>query len=1102
MSYRRSLARRSTWHAPIALLLALAVALAWAAAAPSRSAAAEPVQITEGDGLLWGLKLSWRNYAGIGTWSDGVEHLGGVDGYRWPFRSGTYDPDTHRAELRFGGSVRWTAHDGALDLTLSDPRLFVDGDDGRIVAKTVSKSESTGELVDYGEIAIVNVAVDGDALTVADGKTTWSGLTTTLTGDGSRAFSRNYPTGTRMDPVSTTYTGPGGLPRATGDDFAVEDAIAWSAAARVTADPARNAYAFHYDPGDELVHTPVGGSAGLVALDPDTLEPVGTPLGANPSSMFENHPASTSAPWTGTVFDADGSTIYAFTWDSSTQSYSQERLPGDLWADAIHFDTARSRLIAVRSGELVSWRKVGGTWTQTTYTVTGAPLNTDARSMVAADAFGELVVTSASNRPVLVRLSGSTATVSVLPGDYSDPGAQQELFNQPSAVTAAPGGGFDLSNFRGQVFQVRRDRWGNLQPPGPPLEHGFGQTLTAAADTTSLGTSIVADFSLSTLGFVEDGRIAGTLRLDEQLGAGVISPIGIAAGPDGSLYVNASGTQTKYERAGYAPRVTTQPQDAVVSLAAGVEAGQATFTAAGGARAWRGADATPAIRWQTRAGDSGRFADIPGATGQSVTLDAVADDNGRQVRAVFTNANGEVGTRAATLTVNTAAAIAVQPSDVAVTAGQTAEIKVMPVGNPAPQIQWQMKTGAFWADVDAESGDFEVDGGFLRIPNATAAMSGTQFRARLRNRITPGSEAWSTVHTRAVTLTVTAPVTTPQTFGGGHLDWGFANRWRCYVVGGVSRGAIVPSDGASQLPGTRANGPLCDGRDAGSEIVRFGIRGGGYDPATGALELRLRGTVRFWGHDYHVPGSTTPQLDTTFSNLRLVAAGGRGTLYADVAGATMDAPIPVARTQVPLVTVSLPGDPIARAGGLDWSGLETTLTAEGSAVFGNYPAGEPFDPISLSADYGTPEPDPQPQPGPQPQPEPQPQPRAPAARATIVAGRARAALKRGQRVALAARVRCPARGGACAVKAPKRVALRIAGRRHVAAVLAPRSLRAGRSARVRVRLTRKAAARLTGRRAIVRLRVTATAAGARATTKVVKVTLRGAPSASRAAKRR
>src|SRR5437868_1363017 len=120
MLSRRIPRPRPARSALAACCFALALALAVAAAPPTRAAAAEPVKITAGDGLMWGLKQSWRTYAGTGTWSGGVEHVGGVDGYRWPFRSGTYDPDAHRAELRFGGSVRWVAHEGALALAISD----------------------------------------------------------------------------------------------------------------------------------------------------------------------------------------------------------------------------------------------------------------------------------------------------------------------------------------------------------------------------------------------------------------------------------------------------------------------------------------------------------------------------------------------------------------------------------------------------------------------------------------------------------------------------------------------------------------------------------------------------------------------------------------------------------------------------------------------------------------------------------------------------------------------------------------------------------------------------------------------------------------------
>lgn len=1092
---------RSAWHALIAALLAVAMLVATAATAPARADAADPVAITEGEGLLWGMKLSWRNYTGIGTWSGGVEYLGGVDGYRWPFRSGSYDPDTHRAELQFGGTVHWTGHEGALDVTMSDPRLIVDGDEARLNVKIVSRSESTGELIPYGEIPFVTLALSADALSVAGGRTSWSGLATALTRAGREAFSGNYPVGNPMDPISTTYTGPGGLPRSTEEPLVAAGSLALRETARVTPDPERKTYGIHYDYAYNLLHTVVGGTEGIVALNPDTLAPVGTAFGANPSGIFESYPASAGDPNTGTVFDSGGGNTYAFAWDGDLQTYTQTTLPGAFAANTLTF--SGSTLYAAKGDELVTWRRVSGVWTQTRYTRRGVSMNADARAAIAVDGWGDIVVTAASQRPVRLTLDGTTATASYLPGDYSNPDASQEMFNKPTSVKAIAGqSGFYLTNYRGQVFTARRDEDGVIRQVGERLDLGLGTVLESAADIEN-GTFIAVDTATNRLGFVERSQAAGVLSVGSPVGVYVLNPVAVAAGTGGKVYVSSERSLIKYERVAYAAQITDAPDDVVVPLAAGVESGSATFTAAATGRGWAGSTATPTIRWQTRAGATGRFTDIPGETSGRLTLPVTADDNGRQVRAIFSNVAGQVAAPA-TITVNTAAAIAVQPADVAVTSGTTAELKVMPVGNPAPQIQWQRKVGGFWTDVDAESGDFDVDGGFLRVPNAAVEMDGAQFRARLRNQITPGSDAWSTVFTRAVTLKVAAPVSTPVTFGGGTLDWGFANRWRCYVVGNVARGGIVVSGGATQVPGTLATGSLCNGRDAGSEIVQFGIRGGSYDPATEALELRLRGTVRFWGHDYHVPGSTTPQLDTTFSNLRLVANGTSGTLYADTDGATMEARTPVARTNVAIVTVTLPSDPVARDGGLDWSGLETRLTDAGSAVFGNYPAGEEFDPIALSARFGTPEPDPQPQPPVTPViPAPPVTPAAPVtpqpvAVAAIVAGKT-ALTVNAQRIAQIARLTCPAGGRACTVTVPKQVTVKIAGKKLRATVLAPRTIAAGRSATVRVQLTKAAAKRLVGRRATVSVRVKVGARGGRAVTRVVKVTLKGAK--KKAAKR-
>ncbi len=68
----------------------------------------------------------------------------------------------------------------------------------------------------------------------------------------------------------------------------------------------------------------------------------------------------------------------------------------------------------------------------------------------------------------------------------------------------------------------------------------------------------------------------------------------------------------------------------------------------------------------------------------------------------------------------------------------------------------------------------------------------------------------------------------------------------------------------------------------------------------------------------------------------------------------------------------------------------------------------------------------------------------------------------GQGFARVARASCPADGGACTVAAPKRVAVKIAGQRYWAKVLAPKRIAAGSSAVVRVKLGAAAVVALGG----------------------------------------
>jgi hypothetical protein len=233
-----------------------------------------------------------------------------------------------------------------------------------------------------------------------------------------------------------------------------------------------------------------------------------------------------------------------------------------------------------------------------------------------------------------------------------------------------------------------------------------------------------------------------------------------------------------------------------------------------------------------------------------------------------------------------------------------------------------------------------------------------------------------------------------------------------------------------------------------------------------------------------------PALDTTFSDLRLVASGDTGTLYADATGATMQDPTPVTREDVPLVTVDLSETGPTPDGkvGLDWTGAETALTKEGVDVFGSYPEGEPFDPVSMALLFGTPQPDPEPEVGGEgekqpdpvtdskpelPKPLPETEPKGPAARIALVKGTQTLGTNRAVNLGTVA---CPS-AAPCQIVAAKKTVIKVGGKRYLGAVLAPKWVAAGKSAPIRVQLPKRAATALAGHSTKVRVTVSVLANG-------------------------
>ncbi len=1112
----------------VRVLAAALAALALAFSLGGTAVAAEPVQITDGT-LRWGVKASWRQYAGSGVMSGGVSQA--ADGiYEFPIESGSYDPETRTTTVRAEGTIHWRGHyypnesqfispppgyTGPLDIyildiTFKDPEVTISEAGSELTVEAVSRSVQTWELVDVGRASLVELDPSGVTPTVAGGTTSWTGIPTALTETGSGdVFGGNYPVGQAVDPVAFTYTGDGGAP-----DFSER----WDA-------PDSNGLAFasngqfgEYgamstlvtEPARGLLHSgrqALTGGYSVQAFDAATGTPVGQTL------------QTTVTAWVqllnGQVVDRENGIVYfssagnltvdsSFRWNPTTQAYEYGTVAPFTLALAGRqiWDAARDRSLII--GRIIpagagatdwaahEWyvfayeRQGDGSFSERRYRLPNAPAGynrqwygTINNATVAAD--GSLLVPrrnigapQAGVQPAVVEKLGvhrivlddatGTASATEVPGTEA-PLAEVSSLQSYDLALANPNGDVTFAKIgladaiQTKIAQYELQDDGALAPLGAPVLLNQVRNAALAQDPVD-GTVWHLDDRGQRLTGVRDGRVA---YAKSHAFINTRNP-GIGTLPDQRVWVHSNdGNPSPIDRSmygyailgftGYSPAVDEQPAGATV-----VAGETATFTATA-----TGTPA-PAVRWQRRAPGSSRFADVAGATAGTLTVATAPGDNGAAYRAVFTNAAGTLASDVAELEVRFAPAVTFEIGDQSAVEGDDATFELLATGSPEPAIEWQRRVGGFWQAVGGD--DFTVDGNRLTVRDVDPAMDGALFRAKVVNAV-------GVAYTRVASLNVVPALTGPVTFGSGHVDWGIANRWRCYVVGDIAHGSIETTGGATQVPGTLATGGLCAGDNAGSEIVRFPVRGGSYDPATGALEVRLAGTVRFTGHG--------GALDTTFTNLRITG----GTLVADAIGATMQSPTPVTRKDVALVSLSLP-EATPSDTGVTWTGATSVLTAAGADVFGSYPAGEPFDPLTLSLVYGAPQQDPQPLPrGDDAQPQPQPQPRP--GRATIAVG-ATSRTVGASRIATLATVACPA-GGRCKVEAPGRVKVRIAGKRFSLRLLAPSSIAATRTASVRLKLSQAAARRLAGRRATVKVKVAVTANGLR-TTRTLTVTLR------------
>jgi hypothetical protein len=195
---------RSTGRRSLSIGALLAV-MALLLSAGSAAAATIPIKGGEVD---WGIKESFRNYI-KGPAGGAIELSGGAveagDGtFVFPVRAGAYDTQTHTTEVVAAGTVHFTGHEGALDMTFSDPRVVLGAETGTVFADVHSKSLAPGGPEDFPNVEFATLDTSGVAPVFGADSVSLAAIPATLTKAGAEAFAGFYAAGAALDPLGTT----------------------------------------------------------------------------------------------------------------------------------------------------------------------------------------------------------------------------------------------------------------------------------------------------------------------------------------------------------------------------------------------------------------------------------------------------------------------------------------------------------------------------------------------------------------------------------------------------------------------------------------------------------------------------------------------------------------------------------------------------------------------------------------------------------------------------------------------------------------------------------------------------------------------------------
>jgi hypothetical protein len=171
------------------------------------SAHAAPVPVTDGF-LDWGFKDSFRSYitgpiahGAISVSGGATQNTNGTFHFS-PAGSGSHDSVAATTSAAFAGGVRFTGHDGELDMTISNVRVQLTGTSGTLIFDIETLSQ--GQLQDFPSTAFATLNLAGISPVTSGNTVSWSNIPTTLTAAGADAFAGFYFPGQALDPASFT----------------------------------------------------------------------------------------------------------------------------------------------------------------------------------------------------------------------------------------------------------------------------------------------------------------------------------------------------------------------------------------------------------------------------------------------------------------------------------------------------------------------------------------------------------------------------------------------------------------------------------------------------------------------------------------------------------------------------------------------------------------------------------------------------------------------------------------------------------------------------------------------------------------------------------